>query len=380
MQTFYIKTKVCTGDDAMQVLGTFRDMNAVIFTDAFMVKSGTADRIAKMLTGCRSVKIFGEIKPDPPIELIADGMAFLLEANADIVVALGGGSSIDAAKATILMAKRSGAKDNISLVAIPTTSGTGSEVTSFAVITDREKGVKYPLVDDDLLPDYAILDPALVVSAPPRITADTGFDVITHALEAYISANANDYSDALAEKSLELAFRYLPKAYADGKDLEAREKMHTASCLAGMAFNAVSLGINHGIAHQLGARFHIPHGRANAMLLPHVVRFNADLNANFGAKTETKASLRIAHIAHRIGLSGDDTNALVLALVRHLNYMLKMTETPLTLKDAGVSKEAYEAVKPQMIEAALKDACTATNPRPVTAADVDAILSNLARW
>lgn len=380
MQTFYIKTKVCTGDDAMQVLGTFRDKNAVIFTDAFMVRSGTADRIAKMLTGCRSVKIFGEIKPDPPIELIADGMAFLLEANADIVVALGGGSSIDAAKATILMAKRSGAKDNISLVAIPTTSGTGSEVTSFAVITDREKGVKYPLVDDDLLPDYAILDPALVVSAPPRITADTGFDVITHALEAYISTNANDYSDALAEKSLELAFCYLPKAYADGKDLEAREKMHTASCLAGMAFNAVSLGINHGIAHQLGARFHIPHGRANAMLLPHVVRFNADLNANFGAKTETKASLRIAHIARRIGLSGDDTNALVLALVRHLNYMLKMTETPLTLKDAGVSKEAYESVKPQMIEAALKDACTATNPRPVTAADVDAILSNLARW
>ena len=278
------------------------------------------------------------------------------------------------------MAKRSGAKDNISLVAIPTTSGTGSEVTSFAVITDRQKGVKYPLVDDDLLPDYAIMDPSLVVSAPPRITADTGFDVITHALEAYISTNANDYSDALAEKALELAFAYLPKAYTDGQDIEAREKMHTASCLAGMAFNAVSLGINHGIAHQLGARFHIPHGRANAMLLPHVVRYNADLCANFGAKTETKASLRIAHVARRIGLSGDDTNALVLALVRHLNYMLKMTETPMTLKDAGVTKEAYEEVKPLMIEAALKDACTATNPRPVTAEDVDAILSNLARW
>ncbi|MBQ8577075.1 MAG: iron-containing alcohol dehydrogenase [Clostridia bacterium] len=379
MQKFYIKTKVCSGNDAMDVLGTFSG-NAVIFTDAFMVKSGAADRIAKFLSGCKSVKIFGEIKPDPPIELIADGMAFLLEADADVVVALGGGSSIDAAKATILMAKRSGAKDNISLVAIPTTSGTGSEVTSFAVITDRQKGVKYPLVDDDLLPDYAIMDPSLVVSAPPRITADTGFDVITHALEAYISTNANDYSDALAEKALELAFAYLPKAYTDGQDIEAREKMHTASCLAGMAFNAVSLGINHGIAHQLGARFHIPHGRANAMLLPHVVRYNADLCANFGAKTETKASLRIAHVARRIGLSGDDTNALVLALVRHLNYMLKMTETPMTLKDAGVTKEAYEEVKPLMIEAALKDACTATNPRPVTAEDVDAILSNLARW
>ena len=380
MQTFYVKTKVCSGDGAMDVLSSFRGNRAVIFTDTFMVKTGVAARIAQKLSNCADVRIFDEIKPDPPIELVADGLRVLLDADADLVVALGGGSSIDAAKATILMAKRSGAKDNIALVAIPTTSGTGSEVTSFAVITDREKGVKYPLVDEELLPDYAIMDPALVVSAPPRITADTGFDVITHALEAYISVNANDYSDALAEKALELAFAYLPKAYADGKDMEAREKMHTASCLAGMAFNAVSLGINHGIAHQLGARFHIPHGRANAMLLPHVVRFNADLGANFGAKRETEASRRIAHIARRIGLSGDDTNALVLALVRHLHYMLKMTETPATLGEAGVTKEAYEAVKPAMIAAALKDACTATNPRPVTAEDVDAILSGLARW
>lgn len=380
MQTFYVKTKVCSGDGAMDILSGFHGRNAVIFTDAFMVKSGVAARVAEKLSNCANVRIFDAIKPDPPIELVADGLKVLLDANADLVVALGGGSSIDAAKATILMAKRSGAKDNISLIAIPTTSGTGSEVTSFAVITDREKGVKYPLVDEELLPDYAIMDPTLVVSAPPHITADTGFDVITHALEAYISVNANDYSDALAEKALELAFAYLPKAYADGQDLEAREKMHTASCLAGMAFNAVSLGINHGIAHQLGARFHIPHGRANAMLLPHVVRFNADLDANFGAKQETAASLRIAHIARRIGLSGDDTNALVLALVRHLFYMLKMTETPATLKEAGVTKEAYEAVKAAMIDAALKDACTATNPRPVTADDVASILAGLARW
>lgn len=380
MQTFYVKPKVCSGDGAMDILSNFHGKNAVIFTDAFMVKSGAAARVAEKLSNCADVRIFDAIKPDPPIELVADGLKFLLDANADLVVALGGGSSIDAAKATILMAKRSGAKDGISLIAIPTTSGTGSEVTSFAVITDREKGVKYPLVDEALLPDYAIMDPSLVVSAPPRITADTGFDVITHALEAYVSVGANDYSDALAEKALELAFQYLPKAYANGQDLEAREKMHTASCLAGMAFNAVSLGINHGIAHQLGARFHIPHGRANAMLLPHVVRFNANLDANFGAKQETTASLRYAHIARRIGLSGDDTNALVLALVRHLFYMLKMTETPATLNDAGVTKDAYEAVKEAMIEAALKDACTATNPRPVTHDDVAAILSGLARW
>lgn len=376
MQTFKVKTKVCFGEGAMNVLSEQKG-NVVIFTDAFMVKSGAADRIKSELVMADSVSIFGEIKPDPPIELIAEGLAFLVDAKADCVVALGGGSSIDAAKATILMAKRSGFRDEISLIAIPTTSGTGSEVTSFAVITDKSKGIKYPLVDDELLPDIAILDPELVVSAPPRITADTGFDVITHALEAYISTAANDYSDALAEKSLQLAFEYLPRAYADGNDIEAREKMHTASCLAGMAFNAVSLGVNHGIAHQLGAKFHIPHGRANAMLLPHVMRYNADLGANFGAKTETEASIRLAKIARMIGLSGDSTNSLVLALCRHLLYMLKMTDTPLTLADAGVSRKDYEAVKPAIIEAALKDACTATNPRKMTPEGVEEILSKL---
>ena len=380
MQNFKVKTNVCFGEGALNVLSEQKG-NVVIFTDAFMVSSGSAENIKSKLSSADSVKIFGEIKPDPPIELIASGLAFLIDAKADCVVALGGGSSIDAAKATILMAKRSGFKDQIKLIAIPTTSGTGSEVTSFAVITDKAKGIKYPLVDDELLPDIAILDPELVVSAPPRITADTGFDVITHAMEAYISTAANDYSDALAEKALKLAFEYLPRAYANGADIEARDKMHTASCLAGMAFNAVSLGVNHGIAHQLGAKFHIPHGRANAMLLPHVMRYNADLSANFGAKCETRASLRLANIAKLIGLSGGDkpldTNSLVIALCDHLTYMLRMTGTPLTLADAGVSREAYEEQKPAIIEAALKDACTATNPRKMTPEGVEEILSKL---
>lgn len=380
MQNFKVKTNVCFGEGALNVLSEQKG-NVVIFTDAFMVSSGAAENIKSKLSSADSVKIFGEIKPDPPIELIAAGLAFLIDAKADCVVALGGGSSIDAAKATILMAKRSGFKDQIKLIAIPTTSGTGSEVTSFAVITDKAKGIKYPLVDDELLPDTAILDPELVVSAPPRITADTGFDVITHAMEAYISTAANDYSDALAEKALKLAFEYLPRAYANGADIEARDKMHTASCLAGMAFNAVSLGVNHGIAHQLGAKFHIPHGRANAMLLPHVMRYNADLSANFGAKCETRASLRLANIAKMIGLSGGknplDTNSLVIALCDHLTYMLRMTGTPLTLADAGVSREAYEEQKPAIIEAALKDACTATNPRKMTPEGVEEILSKL---
>ncbi|MCQ2431986.1 MAG: iron-containing alcohol dehydrogenase [Clostridia bacterium] len=380
MQTLKVKTKICFGKNSLEALNELDGVNVVIFTDTFMVKSGAASHIESMLMNAKSVQIFDKVKPDPPIELVTEGLDFILKAQADIVVALGGGSSIDAAKATVLMAKRSGVRPNIELIAIPTTSGTGSEVTNFAVISDTERGVKVPLQDDEMLPDLAILDASLVLSAPPRITADTGFDVITHALEAFLSTQANDYSDALSEKSLVITFKYLPRAFADGNDFSARDKLHSASCLAGMAFNAVGLGINHGIAHQLGARFHIPHGRANAMLLPHVLLFNADLPANFGAKVETRTSRRLAKIAYRIGLTGDTTNDLVLALARRLRYMMEMTGTPMTLAEAGVTKEEYEAAKPAIIEAALKDACTATNPIPVTAEDVDKILSGIAIW
>ena len=380
MPTLNVRTHLWFGHDALSVLGQIRDVNVVVFTDAFLVKSGIAGQITALLQHAKSVRVFDNVRPDPPLSLVAEGLQFILESEADIVIALGGGSSIDTGKATVYMAKSSGVRKDIRLIAIPTTSGTGSEVTNFAVISDPDKGVKIPLMSDDMVPDIAILDPHLVISAPPRITADTGFDVITHALEAYLSVNANDYSDALAEKSLSIAFEYLPKAYKDGTNLDARDKMHSASCLAGMAFNAVGLGISHGIAHQLGARFHIPHGRANAMLLPHVLLYNADLPSNFGAVRETRASLRIARVASLIGLSGDDTNAKVLSLCKHLTYMLNMTDTPLTLEEAGVSMEAYYAVKPALIDAALRDTCTATNPRPMTPDDVDAILSNIARW
>ena len=375
MQKFKISTEVCFGKDSLSALETIKAENAVIFTDAFLKKSGTADKIAGYMKNCTHISIYSDIKPDPPVELIANALDFLLKANADVVVALGGGSSIDAAKSTVLIARKQTGKE-LPLIAVPTTSGTGSEVTSFAVITDKEAGVKYPLVSDDLLPVKAILAGELVASVPPQITADTGFDVLTHALEAYISLQANDFSDALAEKSLEIAFEYLPEAYKHGDNELAREKMHTASCLAGMSFNAVSLGVNHGIAHSLGAHFHIPHGRANGMLLPYVMWYNAGLDG----KVDERTAVKLAKIAKLVGLPAFNSKDGAQNLVNKLKQMQRELGIPLTLKDAGVDKQSYESVKAHIIKSALNDACTATNPRKLEAHDIDVILSNIAKF
>lgn len=375
MNTFEIKTKVVFGDNALSALSELSYENAVVFTDAFMAKSGNADMIKSLMTGCKNISVFSETIPDPPIELIVKALEFLLEKNTDVVVALGGGSSIDAAKSTILMyGKKTGKR--IPLIAVPTTSGTGSEVTKFAVITDREAGVKYPLVSDKLLPDMAVLSSELVKSVPPTITADTGFDVITHALEAYISTGANDFTDAFAEKALELCFEYLPKACKDGNDLEAREKMHTASCLAGMAFNDASLGVNHGIAHALGAIFHIPHGRANAMMLYHVMKYNAELDAGGFASVST-ACAKMAKIARFVGLPAYSERQAALNLVNEIKRLSKLLGIPQTLADANVTKADYEKHKSHIVKSAVNDACTVTNPRKIDDAAVETILKGI---
>ncbi len=375
MQKFRISTEVVFGRDSLNALGEIKAKNAVIFTDAFLYKSGAVDKLKAYMKQCENISVFSEIKPDPPVELIAKALGFLLEKDADVAIAIGGGSSIDAAKSTVLIGRKKSGKE-IPLIAVPTTSGTGSEVTSFAVITDKEAGVKYPLVSDELLPAQALLSGELVLSVPPQITADTGMDVITHALEAYISTHANDFSDALAEKALEIAFEYLPKAYKNGNDIEAREKMHTASCLAGMAFNAVSLGVNHGIAHSLGAHFHIPHGRANGMLLPYVMWYNAGLDSN----VDERVASRLANIAKRIGLQSFNSRIGAQNIVNKLKAMQKELGIPLSLKDAGVEKSAYLEVKAHIVKSALNDACTVTNPRKLEGKDIENILAFIDKF
>lgn len=377
MNKFSIKPTVYFGKNSLEALEKIDAERAVLFTDAFMKKSGNADKVSSLMKNCGKVSMYSDIVPDPPVELIASALGFLLNENAEVVVALGGGSVIDAAKATILMYTQKTGK-SLPLIAVPTTSGTGSEVTKFAVITDKAAGVKYPLVTDSLLPDAAILSDELTASVPANITADTGFDVITHALEAYISTNANDFTDAFAEKALELAFEYLPRACKNGSDLEAREKMHTASCLAGMAFNDASLGVNHGIAHALGAVFHIPHGRANAMVLCHVMKYNAGLDAFSSGSSVTCE--RLAKIARFVGLPSFSARQGAQNLIETLRRMSRELGIPQTLADVHVSEKDYMAHKAHIVKSAVNDACTATNPRKIDAAAVESILKGIEKF
>ena len=384
MKRFKLSTEVLFSEDAINALYDVKDVNAVLITDKFMVDSGMADMILKKLSNCKSVSVFSEVIPDPPMDLIERGIAFLDDKDCDVVVALGGGSSIDAAKAIVYMARKIElAQDpestkRMKLIALPTTSGTGSEVTQFAVVTDSKTGVKIPLIDESLMPDIAILDPELVKSAPPFITADTGMDVITHALEAYVSETASDCSDCLAEKALELAFEYLPRAYRNGYDIKARDKMHRASCLAGMSFSLVNLGLNHGIAHALGAIFHIPHGRANALVLPYVIAFNADV-AREGAKHSNDSAKKYQKVARIVGLPASTPKVGVSNLIAEINRLLKYMDRPMCITDCGVTLEEFEANRQEIIRRALADACTVANPRKVAAEDISKILDNLAK-
>ena len=375
MHIFEIKPKICFGDKSLSILSEIREENVVIFTDDFMQRSGAVDKVSSYIKNCGKIHVFADIIPDPPIELIVKALSYLERKSADLVVALGGGSSIDAAKATILMyLKKTGKK--LPLYAIPTTSGTGSEVTKFSVITDRQEKKKYPLVSDDLLPDVAILSSDLTLSVPPNITSNTGFDVITHALEAYISTGANDITDALAEKALELSFKYLPRACKDGMDSEAREKMHTASCLAGMAFNDAGLGVNHGIAHSLGALFHIPHGCANAMMLYHVMMYNAGLDG-IQRNQPSIACSKMARISRVIGLYSFSDSQGAMSLLRTIKTMSQELGIPQTLADVGITEKEYMERRDHIIESAINDACTASNPRKIDAAAVAKILKGI---
>lgn len=350
MEQFLIKPAIYYGDRALSALEALAGRRVMVVTDAFLSqKSGLLELLKRNLPECELV-IFDRVEPDPSLRLVAEGVRALEEAAPEALVAFGGGSPMDCAKAMRYFSSL----PELPLWAVPTTAGTGSEVTSFAVLTDSERGIKYPLTSDGLLPQAAVLDAALLAGVPPAVTADTGMDVLTHAAEAYTARGAGAFSDALAGHAFAMAWKAIPAACQG--DAAAKGQMLLASCLAGMAFNAAGLGVCHGLAHTLGGRVHLPHGRLNAMLLPHVIRFNAG---------EPDAARRYGQLSALCGLSGT-ARALASALVR----LRESLGTPGRLGEpVDISTVA---------RAALADPCTPSNPRTVSAEALEAILKEVA--
>ena len=376
MREFSFSTRIFFGEGALARLARVANKRVMMVTDHYMAQSGTAERVASHLTDCQ-LTIFSGVTPDPSIHVVSEGVKVLLDCKAEVMIALGGGSAIDAAKAIRAVAsKMEGSDIQIEeCFAIPTTSGTGSEVTEAAVITDTDQGVKYPLVSQELRPPIAILDPELVLSAPPSVTADTGMDVLTHALEAHVANAASDFTDALAEKSIALTFRFLPIATLDGSDLHARERMHNASCMAGLAFNSAGLGVCHSIAHAVGGQLHISHGRLNAMLLPHVLAFNADLQNPAGF---TLAAKKYQHIAKLLYLPAPTVRLGVTNLITEVERLMQTINIPVNLRECGADMDKFKSVRADIVRAALNDRFVKDNPRPVRERDVEFLLSKLA--
>lgn len=393
MQWFKIPDKIYFEYDSIQYLEKMPDISrAFIVTDPGMVKHGYVDKILYFLRKRKNTvhcEIFSEVEPDPSVETVNRGAQMMSKFNPDVIIALGGGSAMDAAKGMWLFYEHPDVDfkglhlrfldirkrafkypkmgDKAKMVAIPTTSGTGSEVTSFAVISDKRNNMKYPLADYELTPDVAIIDPQFVLTLPKTATADTGLDVLTHAMEAYVSVMASDYTDALAIKACQLVFEYLPRAYKNGaEDHEAREKMHNASCIAGMAFTNAFLGVNHSIAHKIGGEYHIPHGRANAILLPYVIRYNSTRPTKLVSWPKYRkfiADKKYAEIAMMCGFGGKTTEESVNNLIKAVIDLRQELNMPSSYAECGINEKEYMLKLSDIANKAFEDQCTPANPR-----------------
>ena len=403
MQWFKIPPKIYFEAGSIKYLSDMKGISkAFIVTDKSMVDLGYVDKVIYQLEKRENnvhYEIFSDVEPDPSFDTIDRGVAAMGSFEPDVIIALGGGSAIDAAKGMWLFYEhpdvdKEGLKLKFldirkrtykypklglkaSFVAIPTTSGTGSEVTNFAVITDKHNNVKYPFADYELTPDVAIIDPNFVMSLPKVLTADTGMDVLTHAVEAYVSNMASDFTDGLAEKAGELIREYLITAYENGDDKLAREKVHNASTIAGMAFTNAFLGINHSLAHKIGAEFHISHGRCNAILLPYVIRYNSMEPTKFVSFPKYEhfiADQKYAMFAKKIGLDFNTTEEGIDALISMVNEMLEKLNIPKSFKEYGIDEEIYMSKIDDLANKAFEDQCTTANPRLPLVSELKKIL------
>jgi len=393
MQWFKIPPRIYFEKGSIQYLEKMPNIKrAFIVTDPVMVKLGYVDKALYYLRKRSDrvhCEVFADVEPDPSVETIRRGVSAMNLFAPDVIIGIGGGSAIDAAKGMWLfyenpdtdfdglrlkfldIRKRAFHFPNLGkkaqMVAVPTTSGTGSEVTSFSVITDKEHGnIKYPLADYELTPDVAIIDPQFVTTMPKSIVADTGMDVLTHAIEAYVSVLASDFTSGLAMKACALVFKYLPRSYANENDEIAREKMHNASCIAGMAFTNAFLGINHSLAHKLGGEFHVPHGRANAVLLPHTIAYNAQKPEKFPIfpkYSEFKADYRYAQIANQLRLGGGSQKEEIAALINSVWKLMETLNVPTSIKACGIDEKEFFSKIDVLAEHAFEDQCTTANPR-----------------
>lgn len=383
MARFTLPRDIYYGKGTLDELKTLKGKKAIIVVGGGSMKRfGFLDKVVNNLHEAGiETRLFEGVEPDPSVETVMKGAAAMREFEPDWIVAIGGGSPIDAAKAMWAFYEYPDTKfedlitpfafptlrQKAKFLAIPSTSGTATEVTAFSVITDYQKGIKYPLADFNITPDVAIVDPELAETMPPKLTAHTGMDALTHAIEAYVSTLNSPFTDPLALKAISMVFEYLVDSY--NGDMKAREQMHYAQCLAGMAFSNALLGIVHSMAHKTGAAFstgHIPHGCANAIYLPYVIQYNA--------KDET-AKKRYAAIAASVGLTGNSDDELVEALIAKIDdYNVKLN-IPKTLKDFGVEEKEFLEKLPEIAANAVGDACTGSNPRAITPKEMEKLLS-----
>lgn len=355
MSKFLLQTQIYFEDEVDGLISSFHNERILFVCDQFLVENPSVNSFIDMLKKKNDVQLFTDIVPDPPLEKITSGVAMAIQFQPAIMFAVGGGSAIDTAKAIRYFAEQADKLQLDAFVAIPSTSGTGSEVTAVSVVTDTENKSKYPIVDERIIPDFALLIPSLVTSCPKSVTAFSGMDVLTHALEALVAKDSNSFTDSLAEKAIELTFEYLPACYANGSNKEYRKLMHEASCLAGIAFQNAGLGIVHAISHQIGGLYHVPHGLSNTILLPSIVRFNSG---------DLKVRSKYANMARRLKFaatqsSDEEAKGALITAIQELGKAIGCADS---FSSVGLDKKEVALQIPTIIKNAEQDFTFAGNP------------------